>query len=308
MVLEGLVMNNGQKIINDEEMGYFFGSPTGTYSKVLCSLDQTRVNSCETSSIPLAEFWQPSNLGKIKEKFETLLPGFDPVSAKKHFEFPTYAKTINGERIGAPSMTDLMVFTPGIKMAIEGKFTEYVEKREQTIANWLEERKKRKINGSWTPGSREEHLRNVLLAWFGCLRQAGCTGLADDNAFFSECMEDVSYQFLHRAASACCKADVENGPIPVLVYQLFFDANSKEHIAKMDQFKDNLRRWAETLKLQGMKFFIVSVPILNAKDVRDRYSKMSGGFFHVLENRPIYIFDFDKIMMEDALVSKKDGK
>ena len=76
-------MKNEQQTQVDEEMGYFFGFPKGTYSEVLRQLGQTRVNSCRTSSIPLAEFWQPANLAKIQSLFAPHLPGFDPAAALK---------------------------------------------------------------------------------------------------------------------------------------------------------------------------------------------------------------------------------
>ena len=62
----------------DDEMGYFFGFPKGCYSEVLGELARTKVNSCCTSSIPLAEFWQPENLGKIKSLLGEAIPGFRP--------------------------------------------------------------------------------------------------------------------------------------------------------------------------------------------------------------------------------------
>jgi hypothetical protein len=284
---------------SDEELGYFFGFPKGTYSEVLAELRRTRVNSCKTSSIPLADFWRPENLDRIKAMFAPHLPGFDPASALKFFEFPTEA-VHDGKPIGSPSMTDIMVIAPGIQMAIEGKFTEYVKGRDQTIGEWLEAKMAEEVGGHWTPASREAYLRNVLRAWFGYIRQTGCTGLADDDAFFAECM-DVSYQFLHRAASACSKADIANGAVPVLVYQLFFDANNKEHIAKKEQFKADLRRWAETLKLRNMKFLIVSVPITNVVDVERWFHGVRGEIFDTMCDGAVYKFDSMGVTIETVI-------
>ncbi len=283
----------------DEEMGYFFGFPKGTYSEVLAELRRTRVNSCKTSSIPLADFWRPENLGKIQELFAPHLSGFDPTSALKFFEFPTEA-VHDGKTIGSPSMTDIMVIAPGVQMAIEGKFTEYVKGPDQTVGEWLEAKMAEEVGGHWTPASREAYLRNVIRAWFGYIRQIGCTGLADDDAFFAECV-DVSYQFLHRAASACCKADIKNGAVPVLVYQLFFDAKNARHIEKMEQFKTNLRRWAETLKLRDMKFLIASIPVTNAADVERRFRGVRSRIFEHLRYEAIYKFDFEGTIIDSVV-------
>lgn len=280
-------------------MEYFFGFPKGSYAEVLAELRRTRVNSCKTSSIPLADFWRPGHLAQIQDVFAPHLPGFDPASALKFFEFPTEAVR-DGKPIGSPSMTDIMVIAPGVQMAIEGKFTEYVKGRDQTIGEWMAVKMAEKVGGHWTPDSRKTYLRNVLRAWFGHIRQAGCTGLVDDDAFFAECM-DVSYQFLHRAASACCKADIGNGAVPVLVYQLFFDAKDARHIEKMEQFKADLRHWAETLKLRNMKFLIVSVPITNAAEVERRFRGVRGRIFAALRHEAIYQFDFGCIAIDTVV-------
>ncbi len=282
----------------DEEMGYFFGFPKGTYSEVLAELRRTKVNSCKTSSIPLAEFWRPENLERIKAIFASHLQGFDPASALKYFEFPTEA-VYNGRRIGEPSMTDIMVIAPGIQMAIEGKFTEYVEYKDQTIREWFAV-KLAEADETWTPASRDRYLRKILKAWIGYIREAGCTGLANDEAFFHNCM-DVSYQFLHRTASACCKADVANGTMPVLVYQLFFDVDDTEHMEKMEEFKTDLRRWAETLKLTSMKFLIISVPVANAAEVERRFPNERGMIFEHMRKEAIYKFDFDGMAVESII-------
>ena len=292
-------MNKRENALIDEEMGYFFGFPKGRYSEVLQGMEGTHVNSCRTSSIPLAEFWRPANLGKIKKVFASHLKDFDPASAQKFFEFPTEA-TLNGRRIGKPSMTDIMVLAPGIQMAIEGKFTEFIEHPEPLINDWLAQKLSKGPGDGWTPASYKAHLHDVLKAWIGMIRDAGCTGIGDDKAFFAECI-DVQYQFLHRAASACHRAGVATGTTPVLVYQVFFDAKNDERKAGMEQFKANLRSWAETLKLRDMKFLIMTVPIANAADVERRFSGVRSGFFKLMRDETIYEFDFNGVKIDTVV-------
>ena len=287
-------------------MGYFFGFPKGTYSEVLRQLGRTRVNSCRTSSIPLAEFWQPENLAKIQSLFAPYLPGFDPANALKFFEFPTEA-VLEGRRIGSPSMTDLMILGNSFQMAVEGKFTEYVRGKDQTIGQWLAAKIAEDIGASWTPAARDAYLRNVLRAWFGIIREAGCTGLADDGAFFHDCM-DVSYQFLHRTASACHKAGVANGIMPILAYQLFFNACSPGHIQKKEEFKADLRRWAAALKLQNMKFLVLSVPITNAAEVERRFKDVGSAIFDMLREESVYAFDFAGIEIETIVGETQEAR
>ena len=285
-------MKERKKMI-DDEMGYFFGFPKGCYSEVLGELARTKVNSCRTSSIPLAEFWQPENLGKIKSLLGEAIPGFRPEASLKYFEFPTEPVS-NGKNVGRPSMTDIMILEPGVQIAIEGKMTEYVLCKEKTIRDWLEESPQ---------GSDFMLRRRVLRTWLGYIHEAGCTGVAHYGEFMRDC-KDVSYQFLHRTASACNKAGVKKGDMPVLVYQLFFDANDRDHVAKMEEFKADLRRWASLLKLWKMNFIILSVPVTNLAEVDERFGSMRGELFELMRDETIYKFDFGGITVETVVDAK----
>jgi len=288
-------MTGKKQMINDE-LNYFFGFSRGSYGEVLGDLSRTCVNSCLTSSIPLAEFWQPANLEAIRKMFAPILPDFNPETALKFFEFPTEA-LFDGERVGRPSMTDIMILDSDFQMAIEGKQTEYVRFTDKTIREWLDE----------MPGGTDIMLRRrVLKAWLRYIHHAGCTGLAD-YADFLKCSMDVSYQFLHRTASACNKAGAGTGSTPILVYQLFFDAKDSEHIAKLQAFKADLRRWAATLKLQGMKFLIVSVPVVNMAEVKRRFGGWHSEIFDAMRNQSVYEFDFDGIAIETVVDNKDTG-
>ena len=275
-------------------MGYFFGFPRGCYTEVLEELARTKVNSCRTSSIPLAEFWQPENLGRIKALLGNLIPGFRPEASLKYFEFPTDA-VFNGNKIGRPSMTDLMILDPGLQIAIEGKMTEYVHYKEKTIREWLDEPSR---------GVDVKPRLDVLKAWIRYIHEADCTDIAHYGEFFRDC-KDVAYQFLHRTASACNKAGMKKGDMPVLIYQLFFDAKDMNHIAKMEEFKAELHRWAALLKLRNMKFIVLAVPVTNLAEVDARYGSMRGELFEVMRDETIYKFDFDGITTETVIDAKK---
>ena len=286
-----------RKMMIDDEMGYFFGFPRGCYTEVLGELARTKVNSCRTSSIPLAEFWQPANLPKIQALLDNVIPDFNLEASLKYFEFPTDA-VLSGKKVGRPSMTDIMILEPGVQIAIEGKMTEYVRYKEKTIREWLEE-------------SLQEAdfmlRRRVLRSWIGYIHEADCTGIAHYGEFMRDC-KDVSYQFLHRTASACNKAGVKKGDMPVLVYQLFFDANDKDHIAKMEEFKSDLCRWASLLKLRNMKFIILSVPVTNLAEVGERFGSMRGELFELMRDETIYKFDFGGIAVETVIDAKQPEK
>ena len=282
-----------RKVMIDDELGYYFGFPRGCYTEVLAELARTKVNSCRTSSIPLAEFWQPANLPKIQELLAKAIPDCDFKAALKYFEFPTDA-VLYGKKVGRPSMTDIMVLEPGVQIAIEGKMTEFVCYKEKTVRDWLEEPSR---------GVDVKPRLDVLKAWIGCIHKADCTGIAHYGEFMRDC-KDVSYQFLHRTASACNKAGINKGDMPVLVYQLFFDANDREHIAKMDEFKADLRRWSALLKLRNMKFVILAVPVTNMAEVDEYFGSLRGELFELMRDETIYKFDFGGIAVETVIDAK----
>jgi len=274
----------------DDEMGYFFGFYRGCYGEVLGELARTKVNSFRTSSIPLAEFWQPANLNDIENLLAPHLPGFNPEVALKFFEFPTDA-TVNGKRVGHPSMTDVMILDADWQIAVEGKFTEYLYASEKTVHEWIKE----------CVSSADVKLRRTILrAWHGYIAEAGCTELGSFGGFWQEC-SGLAYQFLHRTASACFKANGTEGRTPVLAYQLFFDRNDAAHVAAIETFKADLRRWAASLRLRNMKFLVLSVPVTNFADVRRRFNGQHGEIFHAMRDETIYRFDFGAIEIEEVV-------
>ena len=290
-------MKNERKEMVDDECGYFFGFARGTYGEVLSELSKTRVNSWRTSSIPLAEFWQPANLGRIGRLLHKYLPDFNPVCALKFFEFPTDALS-DGERIGRPSMTDIMILEAGVQIAVEGKMTEYVRFADKTVQEWLNE----------GVGAADILLRHrILKAWLGYIHNADCAGLDGIADFRANCM-DISYQFLHRTASACNKAGLKSGTIPVLIYQLFYDVNDAEHSKKMEEFKAKLHQWAAALKLQNMKSLVISAPVVNMEEVKARFDGTHGEIFDTMRNESIYRFDFDATTVEAVIDMPEEGR
>ena len=270
-------MMKQRKEMIDDERGYFFGFARGTYGEVLSELSKTRVNSWRTSSIPLAEFWQPANLGRIGRLLYKYLPDFNPICALKFFEFPTDALS-DGERIGRPSMTDIMILEAGVQIAVEGKMTEYVRFADKTVREWLNE----------GVGAADILLRHrILKAWLCYIHNADCTGL--------------------EGFAACNKAGLKGGTIPVLLYQLFYDANDAEHIQKMEEFKAELRRWAAALKLQNMKFLVISAPVVNMDEVKAHFDGMHGEIFDTMRDESIYRFDFDATTVEAIIDTPEEG-
>ena len=285
--------NNEIDRLNDK-MEYYKGCPEGTYAEALDAMKGTQVNSCLTSSLPLAEFWQPKNLARINAILLGRLPKLDLYTASKFLEFPTRA-VIGGEPRGPESMTDLMIIDGSRrKIAVEGKFTEYVWGPSETCEEWLRRNSRRtgKIDCYW----------EILFAWLGMIRDAGCTDLSNPELVSSSV--NVCYQFLHRAASACFGTNGTEGRQPVLLYQLFYKAGDGAHEEKLKEFKWQLLAWADRLHLKNMKFLILSVPVRNADEVERRYERLkeqeNARIFEDMKHGPVFDFDFERIELENV--------
>ena len=273
----------------DAKLEYYYGFGMGRYAEVLEELRiHGRVNSYRTSSIPLAEFWQPENLETLTQRLAPRLPGLDCHRALKFFEFPTEPVT-NGKLLGRASMTDLMLMDGGYQIAIEAKYTEYSRMPNETGEEWMRK-----------PGAVFHTRRHVAKCWLRYIQEAGCTDLRGTQRVY-DTLGGISYQFLHRTASACFKTNGPEGHKPVLIYQLFFDANDPVSREDRVAFEMELKKWAEMLRLKNMKFLIMSVPIINAAEVKANYSGLKDEIFEEMKMHTIYKFDFDNITIEEVL-------
>jgi hypothetical protein len=178
-----------------------FGKPSSyDYETILDQFSGTKINSIRTSSIPLVQFWKSTD-NRLNELLkETKIDSENPILC---FEYPTPSK---GR--GKSSMTDLMILCGDTKIAIEAKFTEYLEinLKDESISKWKTEKN---IN------NREI----VLNHWTELIRP------------FSHDLNDLSiqkitYQFYHRTASACFESKSA-----VVVYQIFYE-NEQNQICK----------------------------------------------------------------------------
>lgn len=277
----------------NSRLEYYYGFGRGRYGEVLEELRiHGGVHSYRTSSIPLAEFWQPDNLARINEKLRPFLKGLDVERSLKYIEFPT-DPMVDGKCIGRPSMTDLMLMDGVWQIAIEAKFTEYSRMPNETVKEWLRKE-----------GENFFLRRRIGKTWLRYIQAAKCTTLRGDQRLYDHC-GDVCYQFLHRTASACFKTNGPEGHKPVLIYQLFFDA--ADPVSREDRvaFEHELRKWARQLQLTNMKFLIMSVPIINAAEVKAHYAGLHSEIFKEMELNTIYKFDFDGIRIEDVDLTKE---
>lgn len=105
--------------------------------------------------------------------------------------------------------------------------------------------------------------------------------------------------------SACYKTNGTDGHKPVLIYELFYDAN--DPVSREDRivFERDLKRWATMLRLKNIKFLIMFVPVINAAEVKRDYMGVKDGIFDEMAMHTIYKLYFDGIKIEDADLGKE---
>lgn len=200
-----------------------FGQPDSyDFETLLDQFSGTKINSYRTSSIPLVQFWKDTD-NKLIELFSKLdLHSSNPTLC---FEYPT--KPQKGK--GKSSMTDLMILNQDFKIAIEAKFTEYAKMKPDPISKWKKD------------GNRENRLK-VLDYWTSLIEPFS-------NGYDNDSLQNISYQFYHRTASAC---NIEGKAF--VVYQIFYDNDTYKFL---ESYKSKLTDYVRILNPNHkLKFYI----------------------------------------------------
>lgn len=223
-----------------------FGQPNSyDFDTIIDQFSGTKINSFRTSSIPLVQFWKDTNI-RLNDLFHKLdLQCDKPILC---FEYPTKPK----QGTGKSSMTDLMILGNDFKVAIEAKFTEYVKIKPDLIDDWKR------------AGDKENRIK-VLNYWTSLIKPFS-------NGYDNESLNQISYQFYHRTASACNT----NGQA-IVVYQVFYDNNTLEFLEK---YKSKLMDYIRILNPNNkLSFYIweieVNQLIMDNNDI-DPYVEMKS--------------------------------
>lgn len=236
---------------------YGFGPDILPIRDVLGRMAGTDVNSERTSSLPLAQFLLPSpELERLLERlilFCNRDDDLDPVDVTRYLEYPVYARDPRtGREIDPkfPSKSDAMLLAPGFRVAVEGKWTEPIERPYESVREWLADVK---------PGRRTIKPAK-LAAWIHDLAAAG----AIRPGFGRERFLDVPYQLVHRAASACRGVVPGSHVRPAVCYVVFRDVDAApEDAEKTRAFEERLLGpWTEWVDAETLEFDLVRVPIL----------------------------------------------
>lgn len=208
-------------------MQLFYGKPTGySFPEILDQYSPTDLKSTKTSTIPFLNHWKVTEEAARSLK-EALGLASEPTTLA--FEYPTPSAGKN-----KASMTDLMVWGNGWKVAIEAKYTEVTTSYE-TVGKW---------NAAQTANRSD-----VAAHWLKMIAPYSQTKLDE------QLVRDVPYQFLHRTASACYEIPQR----AYVAYQVFYNVKTQ---SRMHEFIDILRRSVDALQpKQNLHFALNTIEI-----------------------------------------------
>jgi hypothetical protein len=216
-----------------------FGQPNSyDFDTILDQFSGTKINSFRTSSIPLVQFWKETD-SRLNELFGKI--GLHSDKQILCFEYPTKPK----EGIGKSSMTDLMILCDDFKIAIEAKFTEYEKMKPDPIYKW-------KNNGDNIANKLK-----VLDYWTSLIRPFS-------NGFDNDSLQQISYQFYHRTASAC-----KDSKRAFVVYQVFYD---NETCGFLKDYNSKLKDYARVLNPNDkLSYYIWEIEVV--QKIKDNKKK-----------------------------------
>ncbi len=312
-------------------MDYIYGNPDNAFSwKNVASIFAAHdsLNSAQTSSLPLVQFWRPSgekSEGKkmskqaivlLKKCFQKCYNEAEFKRAQLCFEYsvPVY----KGSGIGKASMTDLMIITAEKAIAVEAKWKE-CDERYPTIDEWFKDRLRK--------GAKQENLVRVLNGWIKYINEyldvkklssekklckmavEGPAGRVDDGDYtiIPDHYKTIPYQLLHRIASACavankCNTDAnKRNTDAIVIYQLFYNENNgdlKEITEKKVQtFANKLNEGYAKLfgKEKPIQFCIMKTKVTKGEDFDAAIEQCKKGddlneLFLAMQHQNIYSF------------------
>ena len=238
------------------------------------------LNSAQTSSLPLVQFWKPEGNG-VKDVLEEScgLNRKGLCETTFYFEYPVPVHQKCGGR-GKASMTDLMIISNAYAIALEAKYTEYLKGGQESISHWL-----KKDKGE-SPTNREK----VLQGWLNYISTKGCSTISQIKDRPKE-TDEVPYQLFHRLASACA-ATLDSERKPVVVYQLFCDEEAQ---TKAEESSGKLQAHFNVLKhglgIHDVDFHVVITPVIRKPEFGTSKVDLEQLFLRMLVED---IFEFGK--------------
>ena len=189
----------------------YSGIRVDSFTDIITAFGKSEFKSHTRSTVPFLQFWRrPAE--RLRELASHLKIN---VGDSAVFDFEHKVPVVKGK--GRPSHTDLKVISDYFSLTIEAK---YLESRYDTCNKWLKDTK--------TP----ENKKLVLEGWIDLLNEAATSKISLND------VQELPYQVIHRAASACHDPKDKR----VLIYQLF-DADEK----KRNMYLDDLKKLSELM-------------------------------------------------------------
>ncbi len=235
-----------------------------------------------TSTIPFVQYWKGhSNGASMSKIFAERIPEIENNEINFSFEYPTQAEGAKGGT-GA-SKSDGLIECGDARIAIEAKFTEYWKEPEKSIKDWAK---------------TVSDPKTRISQWCKMIGR-----FADDASKIDE-QSEIQYQFLHRTASACGRAESQVKKA-VVWYQLFYvDEKSPEISAmlekwkarkypdaslpcdcwksKMEELVENMKKWVKAIAPnENLRFFVQKIEVTKFPSFRvsieNLYERMKNG-------------------------------
>ena len=189
--------------------------PINNFADLLSEYPDSQFNSPRRSTVPLLAYWKNA-AARCVDLFGRL--GLEyPASVDLTYEHEVPVDETNKAK-GKPSCTDLMICCDGVIIAIEGK---YREPKYETVGAWLAKGDRSDDSGTEArPPLGHDQPTNrqlVLEGWLGMINRATGSDISQKD------VSEITYQTIHRTASACHPYVRQSNIRRFMLYQCFVD-------------------------------------------------------------------------------------
>lgn len=214
----------------------YAGKAISGFDELLQRYPGSQFDSPRRSTVSLLAYWRDTSgrgLGLLRR-----LWGSMPENLVFDFECEVPVQAGHGK----PSCTDLMVTTQRIAVAIEGK---YLEPPYETVSAWL---------GTAPSDNRKA----VLNGWFSLINRVTGSRLTDANT------ADITYQAIHRVASACWPSSGTPGVARFAVYQCFVESEDAPN-----HYVEHLSALRALIPPERLKLAVAAIQVVGRPAYRD---------------------------------------
>ena len=274
-------------------INYYYGNPEKqdwTHVANIFAAHEA-LSSEHTSSLPLVQFWKKDKgfQDRVKD-LQSKLGNVEIMTSDSKLCFEYGVSVPTGFGRGKASMTDLMIISEDQVIAIEAKYTEYLNSQYEPLDKWLKDSK--------ADGFSRNKIA-VLAGWLKYIMDFGGIDILHkeniqrfvEDFIQKEEMKNTPYQLIHRIASACAVAkekSFEKVKV-IIVYQLFYD-HDQNMTQKMKEFSKKLQTAVCTRGIKDViKFYVVGVEARYEKE-DEKPERLNDLFLEMQKDIAVYSF------------------